>query len=248
MPFYDILEASLRDIPAQLGQRPKAILMVSAHWEEKEFSIMSSAHPSMLYDYGGFPEHTYHIQYPAPGSPALAERVRGLLQSAGFSANLDGERGFDHGAFAPAFPMYPQADIPMVQLSIKHGYDPQEHFAMGRALAPLRDEGILILGSGLSYHNLRAMMRRDPLAKAASKAFDDWLQKTILHSTPQERFQSLLHWAEAPSARQVHPHEDHLVPLFVAAGAAENDSTALIYHEDAFMENISVSSFRFGGN
>jgi len=247
MPFYDALEKSLKEIPSQFPAKPKAILMVSAHWEEKECTVTSNPNPPMLYDYGGFPEHTYHIKYPAPGSPELAKQVHQLLQSAGFPAQFDAKRGFDHGAFVVAYSMYPNADVPMIQLSLKKDYDPKDHIEIGRALAPLRENGIVIVGSGLSYHNLRAMMTGDRSAGPASKAFDDWLQKTVIESTTHERVQKLLHWSEAPSARLAHPREDHLIPLMVAVGAAENEDASVIYHEETFMGNITASSFKFGG-
>lgn len=237
------LEASLKRIPEELGSKPRAVLMISGHWESTGFELMSAAHPGMVYDYGGFPPHTYHIKYPAPGSPALAAQVKGLIEAAGLPSGLDGERGFDHGAFTTLFPMYPEADVPVVQLSMQHGYDPARHLALGRALAPLRDEGVLIVGSGLSYHNLRAF---GPTAKSASGQFDAWLQQALLQATPAERSKLLLQWSGAPAARQAHPREDHLLPLMVAVGAAEGESGALIYHEEAFMGGVTASSFRFG--
>ena len=150
------LTRSLQSIAAELGRPPAAVLMVSAHWEAAAFTLMNGARPPMLYDYFGFPPHTYTIRYPAPGAPVLAERVHRLIEAAGLPAGLDAERGFDHGAFVPLAVMYPQADVPVLQLSLRAGLDPAEHLALGRALAPLRGEQVLILGSGLSYHNLRA--------------------------------------------------------------------------------------------
>lgn len=246
MPFYDVLEASLKKIPEQLGQKPKAILMISAHWEENEFTVMSTEKPGMIYDYGGFPEHTYQIKYSAPGSEELAQRVHQLVTTSGIPIHANNQRGYDHGAFVPAFPMYPDADVPMIQLSIKNDYDPMTHIKLGECLAPLRDEGILILGSGLSFHNLRTMLSRNPSAKIASKEFDQWLQKTLAEKNPIERIQKLIQWEQAPSAREAHPQEDHLVPLFVALGTALNEEATMIYHEDYFMGGISVSSFGFG--
>lgn len=238
------LAASLADIPVQLGQTPKAILMVSAHWETQDtFAVMTSPRPPMLYDYYGFPEHTYQIQYPAPGSPELALRVQDLLSNAGLPVTADPGRGFDHGAFVPAYVMYPQADVPMVQLSIDKAYDPGLHFALGRALAPLRTEGVLIIGSGLSYHNLRQIYGG---GSEASAQFDAWLQQAVLHSTQEQRTKQLANWESAPAARLAHPREDHLIPLMVAAGAAETEAATCIYHEAQAFAGITVSSFRFG--
>jgi aromatic ring-opening dioxygenase catalytic subunit (LigB family) len=240
---YDKLESSLVDIRRQVGVRPKAVLVVSGHWEEPEFMVSSANAPGMIYDYGGFPPHTYQVKYPAPGSPELAQKVADLAGSAGHAVSLDATRGFDHGTFSMLYPVYPQADMPVVQLSIKHGYDPETHLAIGRALAPLRNEGVLIIGSGLSYHNLHQF---GPGGQKASHEFDAWLQQALLELTPAERSVAMLHWSEAPYARLAHPREDHLVPLMVALGAAENEPAACVYHEDDFFGSLAVSSFRFG--
>lgn len=237
------LELSLVDIPRQLGLTPSAILMISAHWEEPQFTVMASAKPSMLYDYGGFPENTYSVTYPAPGSPLLAARVKALIDSSGKPARLDNTRGFDHGAFCPLAVMYPDANVPVVQLSLRAGLDPAEHLALGRALAPLRDEGVLIIGSGLSYHNLRAL---GPNGTAPSIAFDAWLQDALLAGTSAERNCKLTAWEQAPAARLAHPREEHLLPLMVAVGAAEGDAAFCIYHEERVFGGIVASSFRFG--
>lgn len=242
-PAMHALEVSLADIPKQLPQPPKAILMISAHWEENTFRVMSNPWPSMVYDYSGFPEHTYKIRYPAPGSPELAERVLGLIKAAGMPTQMDAQRGFDHGAFVPLAVMYPHANMPVMQLSLRVGLDPAEHLALGRALTPLRAEGVLIIGSGLSYHNLR---RFGPLAKEPSSSFDDWLQETLIASSTTERISQLINWADAPSARVAHPREDHLLPLMVAVGAAENEVTSCIYHEENIFGGVVASSFRFG--
>jgi len=240
---YDALEASLNAMPSQIGTTPKAVLVISGHWEERNFSIMSSANPPMIYDYSGFPAHTYRVKYAAPGSPQTAERVRELIEAAGFPVQLDSKRGFDHGTFAPLSVIYPAADVPILQLSLKQGYDPEDHLALGRALAPLRDEGVLIVGSGLSYHNLRAF---GAIARAPSAAFDHWLQETLVSASPAERVSRLLKWETAPSARVAHPQEDHLLPLMVVVGAAGDDKATLVYHEDSFFGGITVSSFMFG--
>jgi len=241
---YDALEASLQDIPRQLGHtKPKAVLVISGHWEENDFTVMSGARPPMIYDYHGFPAHTYEIRYEAPGSPQVAARVRELLVAAGFPAHLDRERGYDHGTFVPLYAMYPDADVPVLELSLERGYDPQTHLAAGRALAPLRNEDVLIIGSGLSYHNLRRM---DPSAHDASKAFDDWLHAALSEPDPQMRRERLISWQRAPAARIAHPREDHLIPLMVAVGAAEGETAHRIYHETAFFGGVVVSSYRFG--
>lgn len=237
------LEASLQDIPRQLGVTPRAILAVSGHWEEAEFTVQTHPNPPMLYDYGGFPAFTYQIQYPAPGSPEVAERVGELLNESDIPVRFDGERGFDHGVFAPLFVSYPEADVPILQLSLKKGYDPAEHLAVGRALAPLRDEGVVILGSGLTYHDLRNM---GPGATDPSRSFNDWLNRVVVEGPIDQRATQLVGWDRAPGARASHPAEDHLIPLMVAAGAAEDEEGVRIYHENDFMGSVTTSSYRFG--
>lgn len=239
---YDVLEASLKDIPRQVGVRPKAVLVVTAHWEGPQFLVSAGARPGMIYDYSGFPPHTYQIQYPAPGAPELAEQVQSLLAAAGHPARLDHERGFDHGTFSALAPIYPAADMPLVQLSLKHGYDPLTHIEVGRALAVLRSQGVLILGSGLSYHNLRQF---GAAGAAASHQFDAWLRHAMAQP-PAQRLELLLHWDRAPGARQAHPQEDHLLPLMVTLGAAEQEAAQVVYHEDDFFGALAVTSFRFG--
>lgn len=240
---FDQLEAALKALPTELPQRPKAVLMVSGHWLAPQFTVMGSAKPPMVYDYSGFPEETYHIRYPAPGSPQLAERVMKLLDEAGLPNARDDQQGFDHGSFVPMSVIYPEADVPVVQLSLRDDDDPAAHIAAGRALAPLREEGVLIIGSGLSYHNLRDF---GPGARDSSKAFDDWLQDTLCHGTPEQRQRRLEAWEQAPEARQAHPHEDHLLPLMVAVGAAYEEPGVCSYHQEDFFGGISVSNFRFG--
>lgn len=236
------LAQSLADIPRQLGETPKAVLMVTAHWEASAFTLGTHPQPGMVYDYGGFPPHTYQVVYPAPGAPALAQRVQGLLEAAGLPVALDAQRGYDHGTFVPLSVMYPQAQVPVLQMSLRTGLNPAEHIALGRAMAPLRDEGVLIVGSGLSYHNLRAF---GPQAKAPSQAFDTWLQATLA-ATPAEREGLLSAWTQAPAARQCHPREEHLIPLMVALGAAHADTATCVYHEDNIFGGVTASSFRFG--
>jgi aromatic ring-opening dioxygenase catalytic subunit (LigB family) len=240
---YDRLEAALARMPADIGTTPRAVLMLSAHWEAPRFTVQTSPRPAMLYDYGGFPDFTYRIQYPAPGAPEVATRVRAALAGAGIDSAEDAERGFDHGMFAPMAVIYPQADVPVLQLSLKTRLDPMEHLALGRALAPLRDEGILIVGSGLSYHNLRAF---GPAARAPSAAFDGWLDSTLAIADAATRSATLAAWERAPAARLAHPREEHLLPLMAAVGAAEGDAATRVYHERDFFGGITVSSYRFG--
>ena len=239
---FDRLEHSLAEIAASLPEKPRAVLVISGHWEEDRFTVMSAERPGMVYDYSGFPQHTYEIRYGAPGSPQVASRVRELLETSGIAAALDPEQGYDHGTFVPLAVMYPQADVPVVQLSIKRTYRPHEHLAVGRALAPLADEGVLIVASGLSYHNLRAF---GPAARVPSQAFDDWLRET-LGADPVERTSRLLEWDAAPAARIAHPREDHFIPLLVAVGAAETAPAHRVYHEQGFMGGVTASSYRFG--
>jgi aromatic ring-opening dioxygenase catalytic subunit (LigB family) len=236
------LEQSLIAIPDMLPSVPKAILMVSAHWITPVFAISSSARPRMIYDYSGFPENTYRIQYPAFGAPELADRVKQLLGSASLDAKLDAERGFDHGTFVPLSVIYPDAQIPVVQVSVRADMDPAAHFALGRALAPLRDAQVLIIGSGLSFHNMQLF---NAAGTSASRAFDAWLQESVLRSTPSERKARLTAWSQAPMARTAHPYEDHLMPLHVALGAAIDAPARCIYHEPDTMGGVAVSSFRF---
>lgn len=239
------LETALADIPRQLGNTPTAVLCISGHWEASPFAVMANPAPPMVYDYSGFPEHTYRVRYPAPGAPQVAARVQALLSQAGLAATLDAQQGFDHGTFAPLVIMYPDANVPVLQLSLQRGYDPALHLAAGRALAPLRAEGVLILGSGLSYHNMRQM---GPTAQQPSKTFDDWLQEALVRSSSDERTYKLLHWSEAPAARAAHPREDHLIPLMVAVGAAEAEPATCIYHEEGLFGGVTASSFRFGAS
>lgn len=241
---YAKLAASLQSLPKTIGEGPKAILMVSAHWEAPVFTVQSNPHPPMIYDYYGFPEHTYRISYASPGDPELAARVEELLRDTGLRVVLDATRGYDHGMYSPMAVAYPNEDMPIVQLSLLTGLMPQAHVELGRALAPLRDEGIVLVGSGLSYHNLRAF---GPSAAQASKAFDDWLHMTMTLQSAA-RTEALLNWEAAPAARLAHPREEHLLPLMVAIGAAEQEVARVIYHERDFMGGVTASSFQFGGS
>lgn len=239
------LEESLRALPGQLPGRPEAILVVSGHWEERQFAVMASAAPPMVYDFGGFPEELYHVRYPAAGSPELAARVLALLERARLPARLSADRGFDHGTYSILAVTHPQADVPTLQVSIRADYDPEAHLQLGRALAPLRDEGVLIIGSGSSYHNLRRFF--GPAGRRQDAAqFDAWLGETLVESAPARRTERLLQWQRAPAAREAHPREDHLMPLHVAVGAAEEEAGRTVYRQDDFLGRIALSSYRFG--
>jgi aromatic ring-opening dioxygenase catalytic subunit (LigB family) len=237
---WNKMAAWLGSIPSLLGSVPKAILVVSAHWEEKHVAITAGLNPPLIYDYYGFPDHTYQLKYDAPGAPVLSQRILDRLTAAEIPAKLDAKRGFDHGVFIPFKLIYPQANLPVVQVSLQAGLDPAAHIAMGRALAPLREEEVLIVGSGMSYHNLRAF---GPGAGPVSDRFDQWL--TYWTTKPEEvRNEALLRWDEAPGSRLAHPREEHLLPLMVAAGAAGADLGVKLF-EDRVM-GATVSAFGFG--
>jgi aromatic ring-opening dioxygenase catalytic subunit (LigB family) len=197
-----------------------ALLVISAHWEARLPTVMTSPSPPMYYDYGGFPPEAYAIQWPAPGDPELAARVQALLRDAGFDTAEDPRRGFDHGTFVPFKMTFPDADVPVVQLSLKAGLDPKEHFEIGRALAPLRDEGVFIVGSGDSFHNMRGFSRA---FLERSEAFNTWLTEVVTGLSGDRRAR-LASWATAPFAKLCHPREEHLIPLMVIAGAAGDDN------------------------
>lgn len=222
----DSLRSYLQALPGSLGSAPRAMLVISAHWEEDLPTVTTSPSPPMLYDYYGFPRHTYQVQWPAPGEPELAQRVRGLLEQSGFTTAEDPERGFDHGTFVPLGVAWPDAPIPTVQLSLVRGLDPEQHLAMGRALEALRDEDVLIVGSGMSYHNMRGF--GSPAGATHSEQFDAWLQE-VVRADPDARDAGLRHWADAPAARACHPREEHLLPLMVVAGAAGDDRGEVPY-------------------
>lgn len=236
------LAGYLRSLASLPSQPPRAILVVSAHWEEPLPTVMTSAHPPLLFDYYGFPPETYALTWPAPGAPELASRVRELLASAGISSAEEPHRGFDHGTFVPLKLTFPEAQIPTLQLSLQSGLDPEKHLALGRALAPLRSEGVFILGSGMSYHNMRGF-RPGQSPSAHSLAFDQWLSETISLESSQ-RDTRLSHWATAPSARACHPREEHLLPLMVVAGAAGTDRGRVGWSGD--LMGVKISGFHFG--
>ena len=237
----DTLAAYLRSVKAVPPVTPRALLVVSAHWEEPVPTVMTSPRPPIFYDYYGFPDASYAITWPAPGAPWLAPRVRTLLSGAGIDSAEDAARGFDHGTFIPLKLTYPEADIPTVQLSLKAGLDPAEHLAIGAALAPLRDEGVFIVGTGMTFHNLRIF--RDPRAQPIAEGFDAWLRE-VMHRDVAARNQGLLQWEQAPMARTAHPREEHLIPLMVVAGAAGTDPATLAFN--GTFGDLRLSAFHFG--
>jgi len=233
------MAAFLRALPATLPTTPRAILVVSGHWETQGFSLTASPAPPLVYDYYGFPPHTYQLTYPAPGDPALAGEIAALLSDAGFTASLDATRGLDHGVFVPLKVVYPDASIPVVELSLDGSLDASLHLAMGRALQPLRARGVLLFCAGMSFHNLRAL--GDPRALAPSTAFDAWLTEACEQPAAQ-RAGRLSEWEQAPAARIAHPRHEHLLPLMVAAGASDAPGTR-IYSERVL--DTMISGFRF---
>lgn len=229
----------LRTLPKRLPAPPKAILVVSAHWETTGFQFTSGSRIPLIYDYHGFPPDTYSITYGAPGAPEIALKAASLLRASGLPVALDADRGFDHGVFIPMKVAFPDANIPIVEMSVEHSLDPDLHLAAGRALAGLRDDGLLIIGSGMSFHNLQAF--GDARCTRPSEAFDRWLA-SVLAQPSHIRAARLARWAEAPGARLAHPIEEHLIPLMVAAGASDAPGER-IYNE--LVMEVAISGFRF---
>lgn len=240
---WDRMAVFLKGLADTLPARPRAIVLVSGHWLEPQFRVTGNAQPPLIYDYYGFPAHTYELTFPAPGEPELASAVVQRLQQHGEAAQVDGERGFDHGVFIPLKLVVPKADIPVIQLSLRRDLDPAAHIEVGKALASLRDEGVLIIGSGMSFHNMRGY--GDARYTPVSAVFDDWLTKAV-ESEPAQRNALLQAWTRAPHARDCHPMggEEHLSPLMVVAGAAGDSMGRKVYSEK-IMET-TISAYRFG--
>jgi aromatic ring-opening dioxygenase catalytic subunit (LigB family) len=230
----------LEGLAATLPDLPKAILVISGHWEEQAFTASAAAQPELIFDYSGFPAHTYQLTWPAPGSLELAQHAADLLQQAGLPSAVSPTRGFDHGVFVPLKVAFPEAQIPVVTLSLVSSLDPALHLAAGRALAPLRNEGVLIVGSGMSFHNLRAYLRPETIERA--RAFDAWLTHAV-ESPAAERNDLLTHWREAPFAAFSHPREEHLIPLLVAAGAGGDEAGRRNFTDEPMGAAISAYCF-----
>lgn len=237
---WNATQRFLDGLAATLPAAPKAMVVVSGHWEEPVFTASAAASPQLIFDYSGFPEHTYRLTWPAPGEPSLAARVVSLLGQARLPAASSPSRGFDHGVFVPLKVAFPEARIPVVALSLAGSLDPALHLAAGRALAPLRDEGVLIVASGMSFHNLRAYLRPETVDRA--RAFDAWLTKAV-ESPASDRDVLLTGWRAAPFAAYSHPREEHLLPLMVAAGAGGEAPGKRIFTDEPM--GAAISAYRF---
>lgn len=240
---FDALYGYLQSVARLPKVAPKAVLVISGHWEARVPTVQSSPAPPLLFDYYGFPPEAYQLTWPAPGSPVLAARVRAVLEAAGFPTAEDPERGYDHGTFVPLKVTWPEPAFPVIQLSLIAGLSPEAHLRLGRALAPLREEGVFIVGSGMTYHNLREMFDR-ARAVPVAESFDAWLREAATRPpAPDEkgRDAALARWNEAPGARRAHPREEHLIPLLVVAGAAGDDALRLAW-SGTFM-GVRISAF-----
>lgn len=229
----------LRSLPERLPETPRAILLVSAHWETDGFALTGSANPPLIYDYSGFPASTYAIQYPSPGAPHIAARVSEMLKAAGLHTSVDATRGLDHGVFIPLKVAFPDAKVPVIEMSLDASLDPQLHLSAGRALQALREQGVLIVASGMSFHNMRGY--GDTRFTEASQAFDAWLNSAVTQPRP-ERAAELAKWPDAPGGRASHPRPEHLLPLMVAAGVTDGPGRRI--YSDLVLET-AISGFQF---
>lgn len=238
------MTSTLKTLANDIG-KPELIVVVSAHWEESNIMITSNPAPDLYYDYYGFPDEAYTLKYNAPGHSGFASYLQSGLEAQGVDAVLDDKRGFDHGMFIPLSIMYPEAYIPTVQISLKHSLNPQEHIVLGNKLTALladsEFEHILVLGSGSSFHNMKAFFQNTPETYRKAKMFDDWLQVVLGDSTIEEskRGSQLKNWSSAPQARFAHPREEHLLPLHVCYGinstAADKSYTLTLLDKPASM-------------
>lgn len=204
-------------------EKPKSIVMISAHWEAPKFRVSRHEAPPLIYDYGGFPDSMYEIDYAPKGQPQLADEIMTRLNASGLPVYADPDRGLDHGAFVPLKLLFPEADVPVVTVSLSSHFDPEQHIQLGKALKPLREQGVMIIGSGMSFHNLPMMFHGNPAkTAAAAQEFNGWLDDVVQSAnlSDAERVQKLIHWEQAPNGRISHPREEHLLPLMVCYGAA----------------------------
>ncbi|THB73116.1 MAG: dioxygenase [Desulfobacteraceae bacterium] len=237
-PGHHDLIRFLKAIPERLGE-PDLILVISAHWEAFVPSVTGDPQPPIEYDYYGFPKECYQITYPAPGAPEMAAQIIDLLDTGQMKPRLDHAKGFDHGLFVPLKLMYPDASIPCLQLSLLASFDPGEHIAMGRALLPLLDDNILVLGSGFSFHNMGAF--REKRSDDRDLVFDQWLRETLTDpaAAAERTREALKNWEQAPHARFCHPTEDHLLPLHVCLGMASGPAE-VVFNDDVLGRRASA--------
>lgn len=241
---WDKLAAFLKSTLSRLPSKPKGVIVISAHWLENAFTVTAGSKHSLYYDYYGFPKHTYDLKYNVPGSPELADKVVSLLTASNLPTAKDTKRGLDHGVFIPMILAVPDSEqIPTIQLSLHKNMDADLHLKLGKALESLRDEGILIIGSGMSFHNMAAF--NNPAYLPKSEKFDCWLAESMVKSQ-EERTKAILNWESAPNARDCHPPraEEHLVPLFVNVGAAgENSVGKRVFHDVVMGSHLSAFEF-----
>lgn len=226
----------------------KGIVVISAHWEESQPTVQTNLKPPLYYDYYGFPDETYELKYPAPGDPQLARRVTDLLKAANFNTQEDDQRGYDHGVFIPLKLMIPEANIPIIQLSLISSLNSKAHINMGKALAPLREEGIMIIASGQVTHNLGSLRRASPQTPVQQyvKNFVGWTTDAVTNPkySPKERLDLLENFQKAPSVKEAHPRAEHYVPILVAAGAAEGQVGKLVY-DKVILGHMSLACYQF---
>jgi len=238
---------------ATLPVRPTAVVVVTAHWEEEVVAVSKAESPKLYFDYSGFPPESYKYEYKAPGAPALAERILSLLGAAGLKARAETKRGWDHGVFVPMKLLIPEADVPLVAVSLRAGQKAEDQVAIGRALAPLRDEGVLIVGSGASFHNFKYFFARDGESRskgeAHSRTFDNWLRQAVTDRSlePDARIRQLCAWESAPSARESQPvgGAEHLMPLFACLGAALGEAGVTVGEQDETFGSLAMSQFEW---
>ena len=227
---------------SQLGETlptPSAIVVVSAHWESANPALTAAENPSLLFDYSGFPAQSYQLSYPAPGAPQLAGQIAEKLQQAGFNPQLNASRGWDHGVFVPLLMLRPQADIPVLQLSLLKGLDPATHIALGEAIRLLRAQNVVIIGSGMSFHNMRAFFQPQLVSTAQVSEFNQYLLDSLSDTLNYtEQASRLSNWLSAPHARLMHPREEHLLPLHVCFGAAKGSKAQLLFKDDVLNREV----------
>lgn len=247
-PMHAITAGAAGEAWAALAKelpKPNAVLMVTAHWETNLPMLSGNAKPSMIYDFAGFPEALYKISYPAPGAPDIAAKAQALLKSAGITAGIDGCRGFDHGTWVPLLKIYPDADVPVVQLSVQTAMNPRHHYDVGRALSPLTSEGVLIIGSGHLTHNLRdwVLSRRQTAPAPYAQKFQRWVFDRL---AAHDLNALTAYRSQAPDAMRAHPTEEHFLPLFVALGAAGPDAEPRRVLEGFEGSALVMDAYRFG--